>query len=205
MSVNQVSPPQLKLMKPPEKLEKEKEKLQILRVFPGESLQIPCSTFRTYRCMLKEKQAEQEVKPQTETPFMQEPKLTKDLKLFDRWDSSLFFWQYYRADKHQGCFSTSGACVCSSAETKTPRDDWNYDISICSIDAHSCSQKKIRVKKKEIWALDWSSCKTDFVDCLSFTNMSGAHVKVRREWTRMEKRDFLESWASISFSSLSAA
>lgn len=54
--------------------------------------------------MLKEKQAEQEVKPQTETPFMQEPKLTKDLKLFDRWDSSLFFWQYYRADKHQGLF-----------------------------------------------------------------------------------------------------
>lgn len=56
--------------------------------------------------MLKEKQAEQEVKPQTETSFMQEPKLTEDLKLFDRWDRSLFFWQYYRADKHQSCFST---------------------------------------------------------------------------------------------------
>lgn len=86
--------------------------------------------------MLKEKQPEQEVKPQTETPFMQEPKLTKDLKLFDRWDSSLFFWQYYRADEHQGCFSTSGACVCSSAETKTQRwlKLWYIDMQ------YRCSQ-----------------------------------------------------------------
>lgn len=61
-----------------------------------------------------------------------------------------------------------GACVCSSVETKTHRDDWNYNISICSIDAHSCSLEKITMKKKEIWALDWRSCKTDFVDYLSF-------------------------------------
>lgn len=203
MSVNQVSPPQLKLMKPPEKLEKEKEKLQILRVFPGESLQTPCSTFRTAACWKKSKlnrKWNHKLRPRS-CRSLNSPR-TSSCLIGGTARSS---FGSITEQTNTKVASLLQVLVSVPLQRQKLRDDWNYDISICSIDAHSCSQKKIRVKKKEIWALDWSSCKTDFVDYLSFTNMRGAHVKVRREWTRMEKRDFLESWASISFSSLSAA